>query len=66
MLECCPEREGYPPSCVNFSESLHEEKADPFTRAKSGFSVFVKNIVKTGLKRQCSWTISVKRFNLNN
>ena len=48
MLECCPEREGYPSSCVNFSESLHEEKADPFTRAKSGFSVFVKNIVKTG------------------
>ena len=48
MLECCPEIEGYPPSCVNFSESLHQEKADHFTRAKRGFSVFGKHIIKTG------------------
>ena len=48
MLECCPEIEGYPPSCVNFSESLHQEKADHFTRAKRGFqcSVNCKNWLK--------------------
>ena len=33
---------------VKVSESLHEEKDDPFSRAKGGFLVFGKHIVKTG------------------
>ena len=60
MLECCPEREGYPPSCVNLSESLHEEKADHFTRAKSGFSVFGKHIVKLVKKDSAAGQFQLK------
>ena len=35
MEKSWPGQEGYPPSRVNFSERLHEKKADPFARANS-------------------------------
>ena len=35
MEKSCPGKEGHPPSRVNFSERLCEEKVDPFPRANS-------------------------------
>ena len=34
MEKSCPVQEGHPPSRVNFSERLYEQKVDPFIRVK--------------------------------
>ena len=35
MEKSCPEKEGHPPSRVNFSKCLYEKKVDPFAQANS-------------------------------
>ena len=35
MEKSCPDKEGHPPSRVNFSERLYEKKVDLFARANS-------------------------------
>ena len=55
MEKSCPGQEGHPPSRVNLSECLYEEKVDPFARVK----IWLSN---DNSARACSHRLALTEF----